>query len=77
MKALATFLRRCFSKEVKTHIFQNAQVTFNKMVHDKKHYFLEQFSIPFHMVWSVLLRVLAQHTLSQEKMSSGKSVSTF
>ena len=42
------------------HIFQNAQVTSNKMVHMKRHYFLAQFSTPFHMVWSVLLRVLAQ-----------------
>ena len=26
----------------------------------KRHHFLAQFSIPFHMVWSILLRVLAQ-----------------
>ena len=44
------------------HIFQMAQVTSNKMVHKKRHNFLAQFSIPFHMVWSVLLRVLAQKT---------------
>ena len=35
------------------HIFQNAQVTRNKMVHKKRYRFLGQFSIPFHMVWSV------------------------
>ena len=46
------------------HIFQNALVTSNKMVHKKRHHFLAQFSIPFHMVWSVLLRVLAQKTPS-------------
>ena len=28
----------------------------------KRHHFLAQFSIPFHMVWSVLLRVVAQKT---------------
>ena len=39
---------------------QNAQVTSSKMVHKKRHYFLTQFSKPFHMIWSVLLRVLAQ-----------------
>ena len=44
------------------HIFQNAQVTWNKMVHNKRHHFLAQFSIAFHMVWSVLLQVLAQKT---------------
>ena len=32
------------------------------MVHKKGHQFLAQFSIPFHMVWSVLLRVVAQKT---------------
>ena len=32
------------------------------MVHTKRHHFLAQFSIPFHMVWSVLLQVLAQKT---------------
>ena len=41
------------------HIFQNAQVTWNKMVHKKRHHFLAQFSISFHIVWFVLLRVLA------------------
>ena len=44
------------------HIFQNTQVTSNKMVHKKRHHFLAQFSMPFHMVWSVLLQVLAQKT---------------
>ena len=47
---------------IANHIFQMAQVTSNKMVHKKRHHFLAQFSIPFHMVWSVLLRVLAQKT---------------
>ena len=28
----------------------------------EKHYFLAQFSIPIHMVWSILLRVLAKKT---------------
>ena len=32
------------------------------MVHKKRHHFLAQFSMPFHMVWSVLLQVLAQKT---------------
>ena len=32
------------------------------MVHKKRHYFLVQFSMPFHTVWSVLMRVLAQKT---------------
>ena len=41
------------------YIFQNAQVTSNKMVHKKRHHFLAQFSLPFHMVCSVLLRVSA------------------
>ena len=44
------------------HIFQNVEVTSNKMAHKKRHHFLAQFSIPFHMVCSVLLRVLAQKT---------------
>ena len=44
------------------HIFQMAQETSNKMVHKKRHHFLAQFSIPFHMVWSVLLRVVAHKT---------------
>ena len=34
----------------KSHIFQNAQVTSNKMVHKKRHHILEQFSLPFHNV---------------------------
>ena len=51
----------CSSYEIiPCHIFLNAQGTWNKMVHKKRHSFLAQFSIPFHMVWSVLLRVLAQ-----------------
>ena len=45
------------------HIFQNAQVTSNKIVHKKKHHFLGQFSIPFHMVRSVLFRVLTSKTI--------------
>ena len=49
-------------EQLTTHIFQNAQVTWTKMVHKKRHCFLAQFSIPFHMVWSVLLRALAQKT---------------
>ena len=32
------------------------------MVHKKRHHFLALFSIPFHMVWSALLRVVAQKT---------------
>ena len=48
--------------DIAFHIFQNAQVTSNKIVHKKRHHFLAQFSIPFHMVWSVLFRVLAQKT---------------
>ena len=48
------------------HIFQNGQVTSNKMVHKKRHHFLAQFSIPFHMVCSVLLRVLASKTIKKE-----------
>ena len=46
-----------------SQIFQNTQVTSNKMVHNKRHHFLAQFSMPFHMVWSVLLRVLASKTI--------------
>ena len=45
------------------HILQNNQVTSNKMLHRKRHHFLAQFSIPFHMVCSVLLRVLASKTI--------------
>ena len=43
-----------------SHIFQNAKLTGNKMVHKKRYLFLTQFSIPSHMVCSVLLQVLAQ-----------------
>ena len=32
------------------HIFQNAKVTSNKMVHKKWHHFPAQFSLPFHTV---------------------------
>ena len=35
----------------------------NKTVHKKRHHFPAQFSIPFHMVCSVLLRVLASKTI--------------
>ena len=52
----------CFYCSLPPQNFQNAYVTSNKMVHKKRHHFLAQFSIPFHMVWSVLLRVLAQKT---------------
>ena len=45
------------------HILQNTQVTSNKMLHRKRHHFLAQFSILFHMVCSVLLRVLASKTI--------------
>ena len=41
------------------HIFQNAQVTSKKMVHKKRHHFLTQFSMLFHMVASVLLSMVA------------------
>ena len=44
------------------HILQMAQVTSKKVVHKKRHHFLATFSIPFHMVWSVLLRVVAHKT---------------
>ena len=37
------------------HIFQNAQVTSNKMEHKERHQFLAQSSIPFHLVCFVLL----------------------
>ena len=43
-----------------SHILQNAHVTSNKMVHKKLHHFLAQFSVPFHIVCSVLLRLFAQ-----------------
>ena len=46
--------------DVTQHILQNAQVTSIKMVHKKRYHFLAQFSVPFHMVCSGLLRVLAQ-----------------
>ena len=42
---------------------KNAQVTSYKMIHKKRHHFLAQFFIPFHMVCSVLLRVLASKTI--------------
>ena len=45
------------------HILQNAQVTSNKMVHKKRHQFLATFSIPFHLVCPVFLRVLASKTI--------------
>ena len=47
-------------RDIVLHIFQIGQVTSNKT--QKRHHFLAQFSIPFHMVWSVLLRVVAQKT---------------
>ena len=48
----------------KTHIFQKARLTSNKMVHKKRNLCLAQLFIPFHLVWSVLLRVLASKTTS-------------
>ena len=39
-----------YQKYMDVHIFQNTQVTLNKMVHKKRHHFLAQFSMPFHMV---------------------------
>ena len=48
------------------HIFQKAEVTLNKMVHKKRNHFLAQFSMPFHMVCSVLLQVLASKTIKKK-----------
>ena len=47
---------------ITVHILQNGEVMSNKMVHKKRHPFLAQFSIPFHMVWSVVLLVLTSKT---------------
>ena len=47
----------CFEKH------ENTQVASYKMVHKKRHLFLAQFSIAFHMVWSILFGVLALKTL--------------
>ena len=53
IKVYPTYVK--FSKiKLFLHIFQKTQVTWNKMVHKKRHHFLAQFSMPFHMVWSVL-----------------------
>ena len=48
------------------HILQNAQVTSNKMAHRKRHHFMAQFPIPFHMVCSIQLQVLASKTIEQK-----------
>ena len=45
------------------HVLQNAQVAGIKMVHKKRHLFLAQFSIAFHMLCSILLRVVASKTI--------------
>ena len=49
-------------KHIWNHIFQNTWGTWNIMVHKKKRNFLAQFAMPFHLVWLVSLRVIAQKT---------------
>ena len=54
----------CFILLVKStpkafHIFPKAQVAANKNAHDFRHHFLTQFFMLFHMVRSILFRVLA------------------
>ena len=51
-----------FSVAKLKHIFQKAQVNSNKMVHKKIYHFLAQVFMVFHVVWSVLFRVLAPET---------------
>ena len=45
------------------HIFLKAQVASNKNAHKLRHHFWAQFFMLFHMMWSILLRVLALKTL--------------
>ena len=49
-----------------THIFPNVKVTWNKNEHNFWHHFLAQFFVPFHMMGSILLGVLALKTNSIE-----------
>ena len=44
------------------HIFPNARVTSNKTAHNIRHYFQAKFFMLSHMVWSILLGVLALKT---------------
>ena len=44
------------------HIFPKAHVAANKNVHNFWHCFLVEYSMPFHMVWSILLGLLAPET---------------
>ena len=50
-------------EKIYRHILQNNRVTSNKMFHRKRHHFLAQFSIAFHMLCSILLRVVASKTI--------------
>ena len=45
------------------HIFEKAQVASNKNAHRLQHHFWAQFFMLFHMMWSILFRVLALKTL--------------
>ena len=48
---------------LESHIFPKAQVATNKNAHNFWRHFHAQFFMLFHMMWSILLRVLALKTL--------------
>ena len=58
------------------HILQNSQVTSNKMVYKQRHHFLAQFYIPFHMMCSVLLRVIASKMFGWKLLIGCQTIST-
>ena len=64
---IATQLLFCLdpfcTKMILPHIFLKAQVASNKNAHKLQHHFWAQFFMLFHMMWSILFRVLAPKTL--------------
>ena len=50
------------TKSYTKHIFTKAQATSNKNAHNFWHHFQAQFLMLFHLVWSILFRVLAWET---------------
>ena len=58
------------------HIFPKAQVAANKNAHNFRHHFPAQFFMLFHMVCSILFRVLALKTLKWKFLIGCQRIST-
>ena len=58
------------------HIFPKAQMAANKNAHNFWHHFRKQFFMLFHMVWSILFKVLALKTLNWKFLIGCWKIST-